>query len=351
MKSFRYVIVIFILIGCNQDRIGDLPLIEININKIDELSLSDVTNEVNFIRLETSMDSYIIYLSDLLHFNDKLYIKSSNQKVLVFDMDGNFIQKLGQEGDGPGEYKFIRSIMVNEQTREIYVPTTRKVLVYAPNHDLIREVLLENTWDYIGYFEGKMYSVEHKYSIPVENGFANHTSLYEINSELSVIDTLFIRKKTLPKKTASVYAHNHYLSIIDNDVYFYASFLSNEEIHRDTLYQIKENKLSPNLKLDFGKPVLNEKGVKLTLIFNIIQSKSFIICEYLHKGNKMFFLYNKNDSKGYNLKEGLLDENGNPVVFRPFDLSNDTFYYIKNPEYINKSIEESNPIIGVVTLK
>ncbi|MCH7408890.1 6-bladed beta-propeller [Belliella sp. DSM 111904] len=337
--------------GCDQNQTDTLPMIEVDLKKSDELSLSDVTKDVNLIRLETTIDSYIINLTDLLHFNDKLYIKSSNQKVLVFDMDGNYIQRLGKEGDGPGEYRFVKSIMVNEQTNEIYVASTRKVLVYSPNHDLKREVLLENSWDYIGFFEGKMYSVEHKYSIPIENGFASYTSLYEINSELSIIDTLFVREVIRPNKTASAYTHNHYLSIIDNDAYFYASVFTNEKIHRDTLYQIKESSVSPHLKLDFGQLVLNEKGIKSTLIYNIIHSKSYIICEYSHNGNKMLFLYNKKASKGYNLKEGILDEKGSPVILRPFDLSNDTFYFVKNSEYTSRSIEESNPIIGIVTLK
>ena len=63
------------------------------------------------------------------------------------------------------------------------------------------------------------------------------------------------------------------------------------------------------------------------------------------------FLYDKKNKRGYNLSEGLIDDDGEPVFLRPLDLDRDVFYYIKKAEYIESSIEEQNPEIGIVKLK
>jgi hypothetical protein len=62
-------------------------------------------------------------------------------------------------------------------------------------------------------------------------------------------------------------------------------------------------------------------------------------------------LYDKFKSQGVNLKDGILDSQGDPVVLRPLNLKNDMFYYIKTSQFTKVSKEEMNPVIGIVTLK
>lgn len=59
----------------------------------------------------------------------------------------------------------------------------------------------------------------------------------------------------------------------------------------------------------------------------------------------------KRKKEGLNLKEGFLNEEGDKVILRPLDLANDVFYFAKRQEYSNKSEEEQNPLIGIVTMK
>lgn len=342
---------LMLLIGCSQSHTGDLRVIEVGLKKVTDLHLSDVSREINVIALETSEVSYINSIYDLFQYDDRLYIQVSSQKVLIFDLEGNFIQELGNRGEGPGEHQYIKSITVDKKIKEIYLTSTKKVLVFSKTHEFLREKLLKNTWDYLYFSNEKRYTVEQKYGVPNELGYVNYTSLYELNSELSIIDTLSVRAVQLNANSASSYPFNHYLSSVDHDLFYYASVLTNEEFLRDTLYQIKESEAIPYLKLDFGKLILNEKGIKSTWIYNIVHSKSYIICEYSNLGDKMFFLYDKKESKGYNMKEGLLDSEGDPIVLRPYDLSNDMFYYIKKSAYTNLSTEEENPLIGIVYLK
>lgn len=172
-----------------------------------------------------------------------------------------------------------------------------------------------------------------------------------MDSTLEINNSIPLRTVVLNENTASIYGYNHYISTIRGNSYIYTPVLTNENILRDTLYQFKDEGLFPVLKLNFDKPHIDPKGIKTTWIYNIIKSSSYIICEYVRRGNKMFYLYSTEQSKGYNLKEGILDEEGDPVFLRPLDPANDIFYYVKKVEYVDSSIEEVNPIIGIVKLK
>lgn len=87
------------------------------------------------------------------------------------------------------------------------------------------------------------------------------------------------------------------------------------------------------------------------MLYNIVNSSSYYILEYDQDWKRFMFLYDKKNKTGYNLSEGLIDDNGEPMFLRPLDLANNLFYYIKKVEYVDKSIEEENPIIGIVKLK
>ena len=78
---------------------------------------------------------------------------------------------------------------------------------------------------------------------------------------------------------------------------------------------------------------------------------SYVICQYTRGKYKMLFIYDKINEKGFNLKDGILDQDGNPVVLHPLDLENNIFYYTKSSEFVNGDTEELNPMIGIVKLK
>jgi hypothetical protein len=82
-----------------------------------------------------------------------------------------------------------------------------------------------------------------------------------------------------------------------------------------------------------------------------VNSSSYYILEYDQDWERFMFLYDKKNNTGYNLREGLTDDGGEPIFLRPLDLEEDLFYYIKKKEFINASIEEQNPEIGIVKLK
>src|SRR5690554_4639525 len=70
-------------------------------NRIDsELYLTDLTSSINQIQLETHGHALLGEIKDVKLYNDKFYINDGRQ-ILVFNNNGDFILKLGGQGEGP----------------------------------------------------------------------------------------------------------------------------------------------------------------------------------------------------------------------------------------------------------
>ena len=79
---------------------------------------------------------------------------------------------------------------------------------------------------------------------------------------------------------------------------------------------------------------------------------NYLCSHYYKDGNDIyFFLYDRKTSKAYNFKGGPLDDEGDTVVLNLLDARSDTFYYVKSMGFTNSSMEEQNPVIGIVKLK
>ncbi|MCL6258542.1 6-bladed beta-propeller [Aquiflexum sp. TKW24L] len=267
-------------------------------------------------------------------------------------MKGNFLNILGKSGDGPGEYGIIYSVAIDHSSGLIYVASERKLQVYNSNLQFIKEKKFPILLQYISILNNRPIIISETLGTKVFNGFANQTNLFELDSDLKIVDSLQIRNVVLPERIISGYPFKHYISVVEKDNFLYKPVLTPENLIRDTLYKINGKELIPHIKLKFEKPQsLNSEGFKITNVYNIVNSKSYLFCEYENENQIMLFLFDRKKKVGYNLKGGIRDSDGEKVLLRPLDLSKDIFYFVKEVKYENSKTEESNPIIGIVKLK
>ena len=344
-------LIILILISCSEPVESELLNIDISQNKIDDIPLSDIASSIDLIQLETAYGAYISLIWDVKRFDRKYYIKDLNRQILIFNEDGSFNKKLVKSGEGPGESKFINSFAIDENSGKVYIGAQRKLSVYSSDHEFIKEKIISEYLDYLTFIEGKLYAISEFAMKPVPNGFANGAIMYSVDSSLNLQDTIILRDVILQKKTVTGYPFNQFVSSHGSNYSIYTPFLPQENILRDTLFEFKENKLYPKVKFNFTKPYFDDHGNKIIKIYNLWDSKSYLICEYFFDGSKMLYIYNKNSKEGFNLKEGFIDGDGDKVILRPLDLEENIFYYVKAVEFADKSIEEANPLIGIVKLK
>ena len=133
------IISIFILsllvIGCQSDNknIHKSNIETINIEKPISLSIEELIEDFDTIRLEASDHSL---LSDIRHIrimNDRLYVTDKTQAtVFIFTMDGKYVSKICNQGQGPKEYLRISRLEVDPINNKILITDgfSRKLLIY-----------------------------------------------------------------------------------------------------------------------------------------------------------------------------------------------------------------------------
>ena len=349
LRSSLKLFFLFIL-GCsyqNEEAISSYPVSK---EAESEFQLSEIAKSVEYISLETSDESLLRLIQDVKQYKNKLYVVDFPGRILVFDTSGEFIRQIGSEGEGPGEFNNLSSFVIDEDSEILYVASGNRLISYTLENEYLAEKKFPFFIDYIEIIDKNINLVAGKDAVKSGDKFVNQRSLFKVNPELNIVDSISLLKLELNQETGAMYPYKNYVSEIEGENFIYTPVLVNESILRDTLYKIENASLKPVIKLDFAPPQINDDGRKLILIKNMMLSKNFLICEYNREGNSQFYIGNRNTDFSVNLKEGLLIEDEEIVVLRPFDLSNDQFYFVKTYNYSDISTEELNPMIGIVKL-
>ncbi|MEX2564420.1 MAG: 6-bladed beta-propeller [Cyclobacteriaceae bacterium] len=320
-------------------------------NKTDDpVLLSEMAIIDKKIRLETMGGIFLGSIKDVKLHRDRLFV--SDTRISIFDIEGNFIQLLGKQGEGPGEYQRVNSMDIDEDSGRIFVSAYNKLLIYGPDYELIEERKLGYPIGYVKFLDGEVWLVSEKIGIKIGDQFANQTNIYKLNDNFVISDTIPLRTIILDQKIIGGFPFRYWLSNIEEGLFMFMPVLTPENMIRDTLYQVLGNTLKPAVKFHFERAQsLDERKYQTLLLYNIVNSSSYFLLEYDQDWKRFMFLYAKKNKTGYNLSEGLTDDDGDTVFLRPLDLKNDVFYYIKKVEYIDRSIAEQNPEIGIVKLK
>ena len=117
MKKGSFKILLFVIwqliCSCNRVNTQDPSITYINIeagyNKMEEIKLSQFTDNIKYVKLER-IES--IDIKGILKFNftDDYSLISDYNTCLLFNSEGKFISKIGKEGRGPGEYQLLMNI-------------------------------------------------------------------------------------------------------------------------------------------------------------------------------------------------------------------------------------------------
>ncbi|WP_338394723.1 6-bladed beta-propeller [Fulvitalea axinellae] len=111
------------LFVCNFEKIKDL-------DEEVRIPLSDLVDKIDFVRLETTEESY---LGKWPGFNvTKKYLGARENRATykLFDRKGKFIKEFGAVGKGPGEYTTLSADKIDDETGDVFLlPWNRKELL------------------------------------------------------------------------------------------------------------------------------------------------------------------------------------------------------------------------------
>ena len=109
----------------------------INIDSLNNETLINMTSvfkRVKTIILETNKNALISGVNSIQVYGDKIFIldKFKSKGIYVFNKTGKFIQRIGQVGQGPGEYVDPFDFTIDKKNKFIYVldSRTQKILKY-----------------------------------------------------------------------------------------------------------------------------------------------------------------------------------------------------------------------------
>ena len=304
------IIVIVMLLASCSDRINENnrkimfePIIEINISnelinkKFDYTSLVD---SIEVIKLESNAISLIGRIRRIEFENDKFYVSTDTQVLLIFDENGNYINKLSKKGKGPGEYLEMRDFSVDKDG-SIKVLSYNTILTYDSNLKYIGQKAINVT-----SHTGREINPVHFFPV------GDFTFLY--------IGSFGLRKLN-PGKDNALYCINNknivneYFPLFSNETSGHQNFYRSDDIvnlthtyGNDTIYQIHDNYLNPKVFINFGEDRITEKDMMRdhSILYNTVCERGLcgLITNVYENSNYLCFLF----TKGISLKQAVFNK-------------------------------------------
>lgn len=337
----------------------------------NEFDINDIIS-YKFIPLETSDDCLISNIKQVVIIDNKIYINSGGDKLLVFDISGKFITQIGNKGNGPGEYRTICNFHINSKEQIITVADggQNRIIYYTLNdyeHIKTKTIFYFGSccwlsdgniaWFFWGGYESKD---KDRYYIKITDEKLNELKLfYPLDYKFMypvLCGSLFY---TLNQKS---YLNLPYTPII---------------------YEVTSQSISPSYQLDLGKHKFapsewmeKEAEQDYSVVTktdyissqNVKETNNYVSASYYAKGANAFIgFYNKETglSCKYSHPEFIRHTGltGTSIIINTFEDSFITFLNAsvlkRNPnskiaelKTISESInDEDNPVLCFITLK
>jgi hypothetical protein len=104
----------------NSEWTGEFTSPEINLDRNDIVSITDLVESTDVVQLETSDDCLISNVSKALFYDDRYYILDKNQLIVFcFDSQGKFLFKINRRGHGPEEYSALEDIEIDIYNKQL----------------------------------------------------------------------------------------------------------------------------------------------------------------------------------------------------------------------------------------
>lgn len=356
MRTVYFGLFLCILFSCKHTLENGIQTVEVNPELSESISLSEIASNVEIIILETVESSLIRGITNLEITNQYIFINDAGRRVLQFDLSGNFVRQIGKQGRGPDEYSFVYNIAADPNNEILYVSSQRKILCYDFTGELLFDIKQESSSEFVTVVNDQLWSISTRLGVESGNNYANITHLTMYDSHGNPSDTLLVKNVELSALQGTIFPQAWYISDLGKRQYLYYPVLLQEPVIRDTLYEVKNNRLIPSYKFDFGLKEASNSNRKELTIKNIYRTSNYLFVEYAFKGEQLFFCKVLNRKTRYNVLNGFDDDihNTGTIQLRPLDLRNNVMYFIKDAyevaDRIDTLSDNSNPVIFIVDL-
>ena len=265
MKFSTYLIIVLFatyFIGCKKKdaAVNDIKYETITLD-FKKLKNVDINNKskIKEVILEVTDNSLLTHIEQIEIRGNEIFIYDAH-RVIVFDMEGNFLYHINHKGSGPGEYTNVNSFFLEENKICLYDDNLQTLLIYDKN-----DVFVESKK-----------TTEMMASIyPIGNGMFVGKKKYQ--GDNTQVPTLAVLDRDLK---LSFNTNNKYLTTgigVFDYCYSYKNNILYWEFLNDTIYTIKEERLVPKFYVDFKEfkiPEIEKKNKTIPEIIDYINTST-----------------------------------------------------------------------------
>jgi hypothetical protein len=248
IKYIFIAVYLFLVISCSTNTMeGELPVINIDADNWHYIPISLFSDDIEYIPLETASGSLIDRI-DGIEFSGDLVLVDANTDCFLYDITGRLISKIGVEGRGPGEYRFITNLRFGKDN-DIYIQDLTDMVIYSVDGDFKERkenILIDET-----YSVGGWHFINDTLLIAKVNSFLGNeeikAAVIDINSGDIIRDYANNNKVNKERASANLLEMNSNIFMFDDELYF-------KELSDDTLFVMdKELNMLPVMVFDCGK--------------------------------------------------------------------------------------------------
>lgn len=373
--ALSILLLVSVLASCGNKANEAFVLDESNLVVIDKVSADSLIDRVSYIPLETNAHCLIAKIKRLVVYDSRVFVLNQiedGEELLVFDLNGAFLQKVGVMGNGPKEYLAIAGFCINpyDKTIECFDQLKTKKHTYSLDGNYIRSTDIHSDCSVINTIQ---YIAENRLVIVNNiNGFGVPL-IVETDGDLNQIKVLYDTPYTF--EGGYIYASNPMSAA--------SSFILPLSTH---IYILGNNGLEPMYDLSMFstyQPVNEDiDGLAYDVIFWAAVKKGFshlvsvveTSTTLLIDGSEYTIIFNKGSQQGIAFKS--VEASKRVLPFSPKslvavygkafvgivsrdDLANASDYYEKHEMVPNDDLQrliatndlELNPVLGLYDVK
>ncbi len=219
--------------------------VEENLDNYQNLQLTDLATEIQYIPLETTPESILGSIKEVYVTKNNILVYSN--EIFLFDRKGHFLRKIGQKGKGPFEYSLLGVPRIINDT--VFVPTTipkNNIFLFSTNGQPLTSISTKiNGFNPI--FDNWYYdSPNILLQVPNYNG-KEKCRIISFNPNG---DTINCYANTTFFNTQSEFVNTE---VTSNHFYRFKDRIMYKEMLNDTVWQIKNDVLIPIYVLKRGR--------------------------------------------------------------------------------------------------
>ena len=272
--------------GCGTDRKSEYAKIDgftidakkINLDNDSRLPLSDFVEKVDIIPLEFNANCMLSEIRKIVIHNNNLFLieRSFRGSVYRFDIQGNFLNKISSNGNGPQEVIELRDFSLNEDEQIVYILDSGRQVILCFDYDgqFIERININQSADRFEYKNGLFYIYADNRS--VGDDLFNLT-IRNVKGEIE--KAYFASKKYSTSFSSSIFAKTQ------DNLFFKQSMC-------DSIYSLDGTALNNAYFFDFGSYRFTSEEVE-NLYLDKIQTFQLLLEQKRFSGIDNFFKVGK----------------------------------------------------------